>query len=81
MAHFWTYLTKNATYDVAKGISFDFNIAHRVEILEDWGLGKRLLSYVKTYLVLGVRKQSFFVLHIGFVKSDLANFLLFPPLL
>ena len=39
LARFGSYLTKNATYGVAKGISLNSDIALRVEILEDRGLG------------------------------------------
>ena len=47
LAYFWSYLTKNATYSVARGVSFDSNIVFRVEMLEDKGLSKHLLQLGK----------------------------------
>ena len=38
------------------------------------------LNWVKARLALGVRKLGSSALRIGFVKSDLVNFLSFPPL-
>ena len=42
LARFSSHLTKNATYDVARGVSLDSDMALQVEMLEDRGLGKRL---------------------------------------
>ena len=42
LAHFRSHLTKNNTYSIAKDISFDSDIALRIQILTDWGLYKRL---------------------------------------
>ena len=42
LARFWSHLTKNSTYSIARGVSFDLDIALRVEMLEDQGLSKCL---------------------------------------
>ena len=42
LARFWSYLTQNATYSVAKGVNFNSDMALRVEISEDQGLSKCL---------------------------------------
>ena len=42
LAHFWSYLTKNATYGIDRGVSLDSDMALQVEMSEDWDLGKRL---------------------------------------
>ena len=42
LARFWSHLTKNTTYSVAKDAIFNSNIALKVEILEDRGLDKCL---------------------------------------
>ena len=41
LACFQSHLTTNTTYGVAKSVSFDYDIALTVKILEDQGLGKR----------------------------------------
>ena len=48
---------------------------------EDQGLGKRLPQLSKTCLASRVRKLGFSAPCTGFVKTDLADFLLFPSLL
>ena len=35
LAYFWSYLTNNVTYSIAKGVSFNSNIALKVKMLED----------------------------------------------
>ena len=42
LAHFCDYLTKNATYGIARNVSFDLDMALRVKISNNWGLGKHL---------------------------------------
>ena len=42
LAHFWSHLTKNATYGIARVISFDSNIVLKVKMFKDWGLDKYL---------------------------------------
>ena len=41
-AHCKSYLTKNATYSIAKDIDFNINIVIKVEILENQCLSKYL---------------------------------------
>ena len=53
LARFWSHLTKNATYGVARDVSFDSDMAIRVKMLEDQGLGKRLPQLGKSSSSVG----------------------------
>ena len=56
-------------------------MALRVEMSENQAIYKHLPQLVKVYLVLRVRELDSSTPHINFIKSDLANFQLFLPLL
>ena len=40
LAYFTNHLTKNIIYNFARGMSFDLNMAFKVEMSKNWGLSK-----------------------------------------
>ena len=48
LAYFWSYLTKNATNNIAQGINLDLDIVFKFEIVKDQGFDKHLSQLNKS---------------------------------
>lgn len=81
MACFQSPAAKNIIYDIAKATDINLDMALKIKILEDWDISKYLPQLKRGLSNIESEKTSFSALRIGFIKSNLASFLLFPLLL
>ena len=81
LAHFWSYLTKNSTYYIVKDVSLNPDWYSRLKCQRIGASVNTCLNYVKDYPVSIVKKLGFSTLYTAFIKSNLAYFPSFLPLL
>lgn len=81
LVYFGIYLTKNATYGIAKSINLNSNIVFKVKILENQGFDKCSPQLGKNLSNNKTLETRFFILCTFFIKLDLVDFLLFLLLL
>ena len=74
LACFWSHLTKNATYSIAKGVDSNLDIVLRVEIFEDWNYSKLLPQLGKSLSIVGSWKTKFFQSAHGLCKIRFGQF-------